>query len=172
MFFHSFLHPFPGATIKTQYCIDHSIFTFQAALFSSWQSIFVIVIEMKMCCNRKLSPKNVFGASTGFEPMVNQLNLVQLKTHMLGAGQFIEFIVPVKGIMKHISILWTAYIQMKWRRDHRSSACDLNNRKLSPKNVFGASSGFEPVASALALQCSTNWVIMMLKLIYWTSLQD
>ena len=27
---------------------------------------------------------------------------------------------------------------------------------LSPKNVFGASTGFEPMASALALQCSTS----------------
>ena len=25
------------------------------------------------------------------------------------------------------------------------------------KNVFGASMGFEPMVSALALQCSTNW---------------
>ena len=27
--------------------------------------------------------------------------------------------------------------------------------QLSPKNVFGASTGIEPMASALALQCST-----------------
>ena len=31
--------------------------------------------------------------------------------------------------------------------------------QLSPKNVFGASTGFEPMASALALQCSTNWAM-------------
>ena len=42
-----------------------------------------------------------------------------MKTHTLGAGQFIEFIEPVKG-MKHINIMWTADIQMKWRCDHRS----------------------------------------------------
>ena len=40
--------------------------------------------------------------------------------------------------------------------DHGSCDYDLSNRKLSPKNVFGASTGFEPVASVLALQCSTN----------------
>ena len=40
--------------------------------------------------------------------------------------------------------------------DHRSCDCDLSNRKVSPKNIFGASTGFEPMASALALQCSTN----------------
>ena len=45
---------------------------------------------------------------------------------------------------------------MKWRCDHHSCNCDLRNRKLSQKNVFGASTGFEPVASALALHCSTN----------------
>ena len=31
--------------------------------------------------------------------------------------------------------------------------------QLSQKNVFGASTGFEPMASALALQCSTNWAM-------------
>ena len=45
---------------------------------------------------------------------------------------------------------------MKWRGDHRSYGCDLSNRKVSPKNVFGASTGFEPMPSALALQCFTN----------------
>ena len=60
-----------------------------------------------------------------------------------------------------ISVLswWTADIQMKWRCDYRSYDCDLSNRKLSPKNVFRAWTGFEPVASALALQCSTNWAM-------------
>ena len=45
---------------------------------------------------------------------------------------------------------------MKCRCDHQSCDCDLSNRKLSLKNVFGPSTGLEPVASALALQCSTN----------------
>ena len=56
-----------------------------------------------------------------------------------------------------VIIMWTADIQMKWRCDHRSCDCDLSNRKLSPKSVFGASTGFEPVASALALcVCSSH----------------
>ena len=58
-----------------------------------------------------------------------------MKTHTLGAGQFIEFIVPVKG-MKHISIMWTADIQMKWRCDHCSCDYDLSNRKLSWKSFW------------------------------------
>ena len=53
----------------------------------------------------QLSPKNVFGASTGFGPMASALVLQcstnwATKTHTLGAGQFVEFIAPVKG-MKH-----------------------------------------------------------------------
>ena len=31
--------------------------------------------------------------------------------------------------------------------------------QLSLKNVFGGSTGFEPMAFALALQCSTNWAL-------------
>ena len=48
---------------------------------------------------------------------------------------------------------------MKWRCDQRSCDCNLSNQKLSPKNVFGASTGFEPMDSALALQRSTNWAM-------------
>ena len=74
----------------------------------------------------QLSPKNVFGAPTGFKPMASALALQcstnwAMKTHTLGAGQFVEFIVPVKG-MKHMNIMWTADIQMKWRCDHHN--CD------------------------------------------------
>ena len=43
----------------------------------------------------------------------------------------------------------------KSRCDHRSRDCDLSNRKLRPKSVFGASTGLEPMASVMALQCST-----------------
>ena len=58
-----------------------------------------------------------------------------------------------------MNIMWTADIRIKWRCDHRSCHCDLSNRKVSLENVFGASTGFEPMASALALQCSTNWAM-------------
>ena len=57
----------------------------------------------------QLSPKSVFGASTGFEPMASALALQRstnwaMKTLTLGAGQFVEFIVPVIGI-KHVNIM-------------------------------------------------------------------
>ena len=95
--------------------------------------------------SRKVSPKNIFGASARFEPMASVLVLQcstiwATKTHTLGAGQFIEFIVPVKE-MKHMNIMWTADTRMKLRSDHRSCDCDLSNRTVSPKNVFGASTG-------------------------------
>ena len=31
--------------------------------------------------------------------------------------------------------------------------------QLTPNNFFGAATGFERMASALALQCSTNWAM-------------
>ena len=42
-------------------------------------------------------PENIFGTSTGFEPMASALALQcytnwAMKTHTLGAGQFVEFI--------------------------------------------------------------------------------
>ena len=97
----------------------------------------------------QLSPKNVFGASTGFEPMASALVLQwstnwAMKTHTLRAGQFVEFIVPVKG-MKHMNIMWTADIQMKWRCLHSSVGGALQRyrrghgfeSRWSPENIFG-----------------------------------
>ena len=81
----------------------------------------------------------------GFEQMASVLALQcstnwAMMTHTLGAGQFIEFIVPVKG-MKHVNVKWTADIQMKWRCDHRSCDCDLSNRKLSQRMGLNSSVG-------------------------------
>ena len=50
---------------------------------------------------------------------------------------------------------------MKLRCDHHSCYCcsrntNLSNCKFQPENSFRASTGLEPMASALALQCSTN----------------
>ena len=64
----------------------------------------------------QIKPKNVFRASTGFEPVTSALALQcstnwVMKTHTLGADQFIEFIIPMKG-MKYTSIMSTADIQM------------------------------------------------------------
>ena len=83
----------------------------------------------------QLSLKNVFRTSTGFEPMASVLALQcstnwAMKTHTLGAGQFVEFIITVKG-MEHMSIMWTADIQMKWRCDPRS--CDWDLKKILEK---------------------------------------
>ena len=44
----------------------------------------------------------------------------------------------------------------KWWYDCRSGSCNLSNCKLTRKK-FPDFNGFEPIASALALQCSTNW---------------
>ena len=48
---------------------------------------------------------------------------------------------------------------MKWRFDHRSYDRNLSNCKFKPEKNFRASTGYEPMASALALQCSTNWAL-------------
>ena len=53
-------------------------------------------------------------------------------------------------------MMWTAGIQMNWVCDHRSESQFKQLRKSPKKKDFGASTGFEPVASALALQCSTS----------------
>ena len=54
-------------------------------------------------------------------------------------------------------MMWTAGIQMKWVCDHRSES-QFKQLQKSPKKRkdFGASTGFEPMASVLALQCSTS----------------
>ena len=48
---------------------------------------------------------------------------------------------------------------MKWRFDHRSYDRNLSNCKFKPEKNVWASTGFEPMASVLALQCSTNWAM-------------
>ena len=90
----------------------------------------------------QLSPKNVFGASTGLELMASALLLQcytnwAMTTHNLGAGQFVEFIVPVKG-MKHMNIMWTGDIQMEWRCDCCSCVCDLSSQHVlsSPSSLL------------------------------------
>ena len=40
-----------------------------------------------------------------------------------------------------------------------SGNCNLSSCKLTWKTIFGTSTGFELMASALALQCSTNWAM-------------
>ena len=47
----------------------------------------------------------------------------------------------------------------EWVCDHRSESQFKQLRKWPEKKFFGASTGFEPVASALALQCSPSWAM-------------
>ena len=53
-------------------------------------------------------------------------------------------------------IMWTAGIQMNWVRDHRSESQFKQLRKSPKKRFSGLQRRFEPVASALALQCSNS----------------
>ena len=55
----------------------------------------------------------------------------------------------------------TNIYQSEWKTiifKRRYDRCNLSNCKLTRKH-FGTSTGFEPMASALALQCSTNWAM-------------
>ena len=60
-----------------------------------------------------------------------------MKTHILGAGQFIEFILTRDR--KYRIMMWTAEIQMKWRIHHRSYDRNLSNCKFKPekKTILG-----------------------------------
>ena len=51
------------------------------------------------------------------------------------------------------------HVFMKWVCDHRRESQFKQLRKLPEKKIFGASTGFQPVASALALQCSPSWAM-------------
>ena len=68
-------------------------------------------------------------------------------------------------------MMWTAGIQMKWVCDHRSESQFKQLRNSPKKKIFGASTGFEPAASALALQRSPSWAMKTHTLegwpIYW-----
>jgi len=94
-----------------------------------------------------------------------------MKTHTLGTGQFMEFIVPVKG-MKHINIMRTADIRMKWRSDHRSCDCDLSNRKVSPKNVLHGFNGIRTHGLCVSLNRQEDKFICWINAIYQYFLTD
>ena len=111
----------------------------------------------------QLSSKNVIGASTGFEPMASALVLQcstnwAIKTHTLGAGKICwihrtrernetcEYYVNCGHTNERK--VWSSHLCLRFKQS-----------QLSPKNVIGASTGFEPMASALVLQCSTNWAM-------------
>ena len=75
---------------------------------------------------------------------------------MLGADQFIKFFFTRdRNSETWNKVNWTAGIPMKLRCDHRSCNRNLTN-DFSPKTIFRTSTEFKPMASALALQCSTD----------------
>ena len=45
----------------------------------------------------------------------------------------------------------------KWRYDCRSGNCNFLHLQINPQKNSGTSTGLEPMASTLALQCPTNW---------------
>ena len=55
-------------------------------------------------------------------------------------------------------IMWTAGMQMKLICPSQLIR-NLRNCVVAHKNIFPALMGFEPVASALALQCSISWAV-------------
>ena len=123
-------------------------------------------IQMKWVCDHRSesqfkqlrkSPekRKDFGASTGFEPVASGLALVIYQPELWRPihwrpANLLSSSTRERNETQN-EMMWTAGIQMKWVCDHRSEP------QLKPeKKDFGASTRFEPVASALALQCSTN----------------
>ena len=56
---------------------------------------------------------------------------------------------------------------MKWRSDHCSCDCDLSNRKVSPKNVFGIRTNGLCVSAAVLYQLSYEDPYVGSRPIYW-----
>ena len=48
---------------------------------------------------------------------------------------------------------------LKVKNDHRSKFSNLSNWKEEAWKTIRASTGFEPVTSALPVRCSTNWAM-------------
>ena len=126
-------------------------------------------IQMKWVCdhhsesqlsNCEKARKKDFGALTGFEPVVSALAL-QCSTSLsyedpyTGGRPIYWAHQPVKG-MKH-RMKWCELREYKWN-EYVIIAVNrnLSNCEKARKKDFGASTGFEPVVSALALQCSTS----------------
>ena len=111
--------------------------------------------------NCEVGRKKFFGASTGFEPVASVFTPQcstswAMKTHTLEAGQFIEFINPWKE--------WnTEWNDVNCRNTNEMNKWpsqlnrNLSNCEVAPKEFFGASTGFELMASVFVLQCSTSW---------------
>ena len=110
-------------------CLNRSQSWDKRTLFVKWAMLAVALRSWRWCELRKykfwmkmwssqwllqfkllqINPKSVFGTSTGFEPMASALALQfstiwAMKTHTLGAGQFVEFILS--------KMIWSAEIQL------------------------------------------------------------
>ena len=130
-----------------------------------WNEDLTIAVITAILSNCKFKPeKKIFRASTGIRThglCVSAAVLYQLsygKTHILGAGQFIEFILTRD---RNIEWRWCELRKYKWNEDLTIAVITAiwAIANLSPKKKFlGLQRDFEPMASALALQCSTNWV--------------
>ena len=58
---------------------------------------------------------------------------------------------------QHSLLSYWLYTRLKC--DHRSNFSNLSNWKGEARKKIRASTGFEPVASAMSVRCSTNWVM-------------
>ena len=62
-----------------------------------------------------------------------------------------KYLIKIIGRLFHLN---GYLVNVKWRYDRRSGNCNLSNSKLLPaKKKIETSTGFEPMAFALALQC-------------------
>ena len=118
--------------------------------------------------NHKVSLENVFRASTGFQPMASALALQwynnwAMKTHTLWAGQFIEFVLPVKG-MKHTNEMkkWSSQLWLRFKQSQSNSEkCfrGLNGASTgscwSPENIFQAYFAIAYIAITTAMITSS-----------------
>ena len=113
--------------------------------------------------------KKVFNSLTGFEPRDSSLSPLRWRCSALPTKLWRSICweqtnlssssLTVTGVRREMKLIWTAGIQMKLRCDHRSWIASLAITNFIRKKVFNSSTGFEPIASALALQCSTNWAM-------------
>ena len=124
-----------------------------------WNEYVTIAVNPNLS-NCEKARKKDFGASTGFEPVASALAL-QCSTSLSyedphTGGRPIYWVhQPVKGI-KH-RMKWCELREYKWN-EYVTVAVNrnLSNCEKARKKDFRASTGFETVASALALQCSTS----------------
>ena len=135
----------------------------------TWNEHVTVAVESQFKQFRSSPKKKFFGASTGFEPVDSAFALQSstswaMKTHTWRAGQFIELINPWKE--------WnTEWNDVNWGNTNETNMWpsqlnrNLSNSEVARKKFSGASMGFEPVASSLALQ----WLSDML---YSTVLGD